>query len=223
MVRRTKEEALETRNRILDTAESVFREKGVSRTSLADIAEAAGLTRGAIYWHFRNKGDLFAAMFDRIALPMEEMVEQAAGDAVDDPLQKIKDIGVYVLRRTAEEPQCRRVFEILFHKCEFVEEMAEPLARQMECRTRGVALIEQAFRNAVRKGQLPQQVDAKRAANGLACYIDGLLYNWLIAPKSFSLARDAEDLIDQYLAGLTVLPAKRAAPRRSSSRVAAKV
>ena len=51
MVRRTKEEALETRNLLLDVAERVFNEKGVSRTSLAEIAEAAGLTRGAIYWH----------------------------------------------------------------------------------------------------------------------------------------------------------------------------
>ena len=58
MVRRTKEEAQETRNSILDAAERVFFEKGVSRTSLADIAQAAGVTRGAIYWHFAHKSDL---------------------------------------------------------------------------------------------------------------------------------------------------------------------
>src|ERR1700712_1304134 len=57
MVRRTKEEAAETRNSILDAAERVFFEKGVSRTTLADIALEAGVTRGAIYWHFANKGD----------------------------------------------------------------------------------------------------------------------------------------------------------------------
>src|ERR1700688_3142706 len=73
MVRRTKEEALETRNRILDTAEQVFVEKGVSNTSLAQLAEAAGVTRGAIYWHFKNKADLFDAMMSRVVLPMEEM------------------------------------------------------------------------------------------------------------------------------------------------------
>ena len=71
MVRRTKEEAQETRNRILDTAEQVFVKKGVSNTSLAQLAEAAGVTRGAIYWHFRNKADLFDAMMSRVVLPME--------------------------------------------------------------------------------------------------------------------------------------------------------
>ena len=75
MVRRTKEEALETRNLLLDVAERVFNEKGVSRTSLADIAEAAGLTRGAIYWHFKNKSDLFDAMMERVTLPLEQLVE----------------------------------------------------------------------------------------------------------------------------------------------------
>jgi len=55
MARCTKEKALETRERILDAAEDVFDDNGVSNTSLADIATAAGVTRGAIYWHFTNK------------------------------------------------------------------------------------------------------------------------------------------------------------------------
>jgi TetR/AcrR family acrAB operon transcriptional repressor len=85
MVRRTKEEAQETRNRILDTAEQVFVKKGVSNTSLAQLAEAAGVTRGAIYWHFRNKADLFDAMMSRVVLPMEEMAARA-GDTWKIPL-----------------------------------------------------------------------------------------------------------------------------------------
>src|SRR6266550_672718 len=84
MDRRTKDAALETRNRILDTAEKVFLKKGVSRTSLENIADAAKLTRGAIYWHFDNKTDLFDAMMERISLPMEEMVERDG--ELDDPL-----------------------------------------------------------------------------------------------------------------------------------------
>jgi TetR/AcrR family acrAB operon transcriptional repressor len=54
MARKTKEEAQETRNAILDAAELVFQEHGVSHTSLAEIAAAAGVTRGAVYWHFAN-------------------------------------------------------------------------------------------------------------------------------------------------------------------------
>ena len=71
MARRTKEEAQETRGRILDAAESVFHEKGVAHSSLAEIAQVAGVTRGAIYWHFKDKADLFEAMMDRVTLPLE--------------------------------------------------------------------------------------------------------------------------------------------------------
>ena len=49
MARKTKLEALETRERLLDAGEVVFRQRGVTRTSLAEIAAAAGVTRGAVY------------------------------------------------------------------------------------------------------------------------------------------------------------------------------
>lgn len=60
MARKTKQQALETRQHILDVALRLFSQQGVSATSLAEIANAAGVTRGAIYWHFKNKSDLFS-------------------------------------------------------------------------------------------------------------------------------------------------------------------
>src|ERR1700760_3083095 len=92
MVRRTKEEAQATRNRVLDAAERVFYEKGVSRTTLADIAQAAGVTRGAIYWHFANKGDLFNAMFDRSLLPLDELVATTLDGKEEDPLTRLREL-----------------------------------------------------------------------------------------------------------------------------------
>ena len=102
MVRKTKEEARETRNRILDAAEQVFYDKGVSRTSLADIAAQAGVTRGAIYWHFANKGDLFTAMFDRVLLPLDEL-SAAMGESTD-PLARLAEKLKWCLRAVAVDP-----------------------------------------------------------------------------------------------------------------------
>jgi TetR/AcrR family transcriptional regulator, acrAB operon repressor len=202
MARRTKEEAQETRNRILDTAEEVFRDQGVTSTSLADIADAAGVTRGAIYWHFRNKGDLFAAMLDRVALPMEEMIRQAADASTVDPLSSLRACCVHVLRHTAEDPRCRRVFEILTRKCEYVDEMHSLSQRILHCRADGLEMMERALRNALRKGQLSRHVNARRAALGLHAYVDGLIYDWLLDPGHFALGKEAEALVDQYLDGL---------------------
>src|SRR6476659_3155944 len=77
MARRTKEEAQETRARLLDAAEQVFHEKGVAHASLEDIAAAAEVTRGAVYWHFKDKAELFDAMMQRVVLPSEAMEESS--------------------------------------------------------------------------------------------------------------------------------------------------
>jgi TetR/AcrR family acrAB operon transcriptional repressor len=213
MARRTKEEAQETRNRILDTAEQVFRDHGVASTSLADIADAAGVTRGAIYWHFRNKGDLFAAMLDRVALPMEEMIRRAADASTADPLSSLRACCVHVLRQTARDLRCRRVFEILVRKCEYVEELDSLSQRILHCRAESLEMMGRALRNAVRRGQLPARINVRRAALGLHAYVDGLIYDWLLDPAGFALGREAEALVDQYLDGLS---AGSAAPLASA-------
>ena len=59
MARRTKEDAAATRQQILDSAERVFAAKGVAHSTMADIAADAGVSRGAVYWHFDSKNAVF--------------------------------------------------------------------------------------------------------------------------------------------------------------------
>ena len=103
MARRTKEEALATRDRILDTAELLFQQRGVSRTSLHDLATAAGVTRGAIYWHFQDKADVFNAMMSRVCLPLEESCGACEVALAEDPLATIRAGLVDMFRRTVDD------------------------------------------------------------------------------------------------------------------------
>jgi len=216
MVRRTKEEAQETRNRLLDTAELVFQEKGVSRTSLNEIAEAAGVTRGAIYWHFKNKADLFDAMMERVTLPVEEMTGRAGDNSINDPLGYVRACALNILNRVATDPQCQRVFEIVSHKCEYVDEMAPVHERHIEGRAQCLKRIEQGIRNAISKKQLPSGVDPRSVAVGLHALIDGLICNWVLDHDYFPLADQAEMLIDTFIAGLKATP-PRSTPSRSKT------
>ena len=202
MPRRTKEEAQATRTQLLDTAEVVFREKGVSRTSLADIANAAGVTRGAIYWHFENKADLFVAMCDRATLPLETLFGSVADPELPDPLAKLREGCLEVLRQAEQDQRCRRVFEILNFKCEFVDDLAPTMLRRKECRQGAKGIIERNLQLAIERGQIPPDTDVRRAAIGLFSYIDGLIVNWSMEPDSYSLAEQAGALIDIFLAGL---------------------
>lgn len=209
MARRTKEEALETRHRILDAAEAVFHARGVARPSLADIAEAAGVTRGAIYWHFKNKSDLFAAMCDRVHLPVEALCEPERIASQEDPLGGIRDIVALVFRETVVNPQWRRVFEIVFHKCEMVDDNGAILERQRQSHEQGLLKMREHLRLAVERGQLSADLDLDLAVNAFHAAIGGVLAHWLFAPSDFDLNADAERLADVFVDTLRFAPSLR--------------
>src|SRR5512135_61527 len=118
MVRKTKVQAAITREQLLDAAEQVFRDHGVTKTSLTEVAKAAGVTRGAVYWHFKDKADLFGAMCERATLPLDTMLAAAGGRIHDDPLGTIRMLAVEALTRLATDPRAQAVFEVIFHKAE---------------------------------------------------------------------------------------------------------
>lgn len=198
MARKTKEEAIETRNLLLDTAETVFALKGVARTSLADIAEAAGMTRGAIYWHFKNKLDLFNAMTDRIRLPMERMIDDDCVEPEDgDPMVRMHEICKVVLMETARNERRRRVLDILFHKCEYTEEMHSVLERQQEACADGKRRIMRDMERAIESGQLPRGLDTRRAAIALHALVVGMMADWLFLPD-YDLSVECDAVIDGF-------------------------
>ena len=202
MARKTKEEALETRDGILDAAEQLFQRKGVSRTSLADIAAAAGVTRGAIYWHFENKGDLFNAMVERVVAPLEARSLELEQEEMNDPIEFLRTLLLDGTKRIASDPHFHRVFEIVWHKCEYVDEMAEARDKHMEAGCRHVETMERAMVKAQERGQLPPKLLPKQAAIGLMALLDGLIVNWTMNPQMFPLDEYAPWVIDAYLDGL---------------------
>ncbi|WP_153112170.1 TetR family transcriptional regulator [Propionivibrio limicola] len=210
MARKTKEEALETRNAILDAAEIVFQEHGVSRTSLAEIAAAAGVTRGAIYWHFADKADLFDAMTQRVFGLMEEKLAELQADSHENPVDLLRKLSFHFLERVVNDPRYFRLLEISWHKCEYVGEMATIRDTHLECGNRYLAISEEAFRLAAERGFLPETLDARQAAVGLMVLVDGLVLNWTLDHTLFPLDSFGPAIIETYLAGLAVPAAKGA-------------
>lgn len=213
MVRRTKEEAQATRKLILDTAEVVFHERGVSRTSLQEIAQAAGLTRGAIYWHFKDKADLFNAMMERVTLPLEETAHRSGDDTLEDPIAYMRANFLQALRLTANDPQVRRVFGIAVHKVEYVGDLQAVRDRHVRIRDECLSHAQRGVTRAVRRGLLPKRIPARSAALGLHALVDGLIQNWLLDPDAFDLVKTGQQVLDAYLDGLGVRAGSRNAER----------
>lgn len=221
MARRTKDEAVETRNQILDAAERVFCARGVSRTSLADIAEAASVTRGAIYWHFKDKADLFCEMVARVTMPMEDAPCQINPALEANPLASVRTMLTGILQRTSGDVQARRVFHIVFHKCEYVDEMEPVWKRFSEMQAGCLSRLVQGLARAQELGQLPADMDARRTAMGLHAMVDGLISNWAIDPEYMPPECDAGLVIDVFLDSIQRVPSQpdlkpvmRRAPRK---------
>ena len=202
MARHTKQEALVTRARLLDAAELLFEQNGVARTSLHEIAAAAGVTRGAIYWHFKDKADLFNAMMSRVTLPLEEGVHRSDDPEIAEPLVYMRERFMDALRKTVNDPQTRRVFEIATHKVEYVGELTAVRDRHLAVRNECLAHVERGMKRAARRGLVGKRLPARSAALGMHALTDGLIQNWMLDPQAFDLLKVGKQLLDAYIATL---------------------
>ena len=202
MARRTYEEAMATRHRLLDAAELLFQAQGVSQTTLQQIAQQAGATRGAIYWHFKDKADLFNAMMERVILPLEAGPKAAIASGIDDPLAEIEEGMVHALTLMTTDPQVRRVFDVATHKVEYTHDMASVQQRHLDARNACVSDFEKALRLAARRARIKLPVPGAMAAQGLHALIGGLIQNWLLDPEAFDLVPTGRRTFRVYLAGL---------------------
>lgn len=195
MARKTKAEAAATREALLDAAEEIFFENGVARTSLEQIARHAGMTRGAVYWHFKNKADLFSALLERVRLPFEELAEEAARiNAHTSPLDTIHLACLVSLERL-EQPSYQRILSILVHRCEFFGDI-NPLEMQNELANQCYEDLLEHFRRADEQQLLREGLSGEVATRLLQSTLGGLFHNWLRDPQRYSITRDGKQIVD---------------------------
>jgi TetR/AcrR family transcriptional repressor of mexAB-oprM operon len=201
-MRRTKEQAEQTRCAILAAAEVLFLEQGVAHTSLEHIARQAGVTRGAVYWHFENKAHLFHEMLSQVRLPPEQMAERLRGCADRDPLLALRELCVEAIENLARSEQKRRIFTILLRRCEFTEELREAEQRHEAFINQFIALCEQQFAQPAVSARLQPGMSPRLAARALHAMIVGLFSDWLRDPTLFDPLVDAAAMVDACFRGL---------------------
>ena len=189
MARRTKEDAEKTRDAILDAAEVVFYAHGVARTSLEQIATEAKVTRGAVYWHFKDKLQLCEGMMQRVFLPQEDVLERLAARASDTPLDDLLTAYLDSLRLIATDERRARVVSILIFRCEYVEEMTAIMERRRACKDRMLQQSQKLFERAKKLGHLSPDWTPRQAATHLQALMGGLIVNGLEQRKNFDLKK----------------------------------
>jgi TetR/AcrR family acrAB operon transcriptional repressor len=225
MVRRTKEDSQETRRAIIAAAREVFYHNGVTRTTLEQIAAAAKVTRGAIYWHFAGKAELFYAMRDEVRLPLVDCSDVAfeSDRAALDPLERIEHFLEVVVDLVANDEATRRTFEIVTFKCEYVDEFARDLETACTMHTELQAKLATHYRDAQRRGLLRDGLVPARAASDTMIFLSGLIRIWLVDESGSLVKKNARRLIADHIEGKRSAERMPDKPASSASRRTAKL
>jgi AcrR family transcriptional regulator len=202
MARRTKAEAEATRETILDAAERVFLERGVARTSLEEIARTANVTRGAIYWHFKNKVDLFGAMIERVRLPLDSLIDELEEQGRQDPLTTLRSTIRLLLQSLAGNEQYRRVYTIFYHRFEQVDEFATSSEHTCAAVRSVHHSLCALFERAEARGQLRPGAQPPVAAMVVRLFLGGLYEDWLREPDRYDIELWGMRALDGILYGL---------------------
>lgn len=189
-MRRTKEDAEKTRVKVIEAALELFSKHGYSHTTLAMIASAAGFSRGPIYWHFKNKDELYSAVLHYSQEPLEQLVEQSMARQ-ETPLRAIEYLCQHWFSLLLENPWHRQSFEILLNKTELTAEMAGTVRRERKLTRLIVRSLTQLIDEGKRLGELPEQ-DSEQSATLLYTSLMGVTHTWLLNPKLFSLKKNAD-------------------------------
>jgi TetR/AcrR family acrAB operon transcriptional repressor len=199
-MRRTKAEAAETRCAVLTAAEKLFFEKGVANSTLDEIASAAGVTRGAVYWHFDSKSDLFLQLYNAAQLPRVNMSDAAGSGCEDtDPLLLVETIALDWFEMLANDVQRQRLLTILL-RTNFEGEFV-PVLRELETLDdEHIKNMERIFAKAEDKGQLSPPWNPAACSRAVKWQMKGICWEWLLFGRKFDLVALGGDNVRKLFA-----------------------
>jgi TetR/AcrR family transcriptional regulator, acrAB operon repressor len=199
-MRRTKQQSEQTRQRILAAARRAFARHGVTRTTLEHIAKIAGVTRGAIYWHFANKLALFQAMREQVSLPLVDRTDFVSLHD-PDPLRAVEDFLRGIVHGIETDLATRQTFQITVLKCEYVDEFEPELKRQLQRCRELLPKLTLAYARAKLAGVLRADLKPEIAALETCAFTTGLFRLWLIDTAGTMVRDRVGELITAHVNG----------------------
>jgi TetR/AcrR family transcriptional regulator, acrAB operon repressor len=200
-MRRTREEAEATRSQLRDAALEVFAERGYSAARLEEIAERAGVTRGALYHHYAGKSELYAAavgeLWQEITGPIFELLD---GDGF--PLERLERFVAAYIAAIDRDPRFRALLTVNLMKTEVLPELAAGLAAKERALGAWVEHLRDLFAEARRAGELAEGLRPADAARATVCFVNGVATTVTIAPGVVDPGRHARSLAAVLTRGL---------------------
>lgn len=203
-MRKTKEEAEVTREKLLDAGLKVFSRKGYATATLDDIAKEAGVTRGAVYWHFKGgKADLLVSILDDgLARVNNIMLKIITAD--EKPIKKLERLAVRMLEFLEEDEKYRALQEILIFKTGEDTELTLKLADKQLAQRETLKNISDMIDEAKAAGEVRKDVDTTTIALAYYGMINGIVLLWMVdrtvsEHPQFSIKERAEPITKLFI------------------------
>lgn len=181
MARRTKEDALKTRRRILASALSLFVKKGYDRTTFTDIAARLGMTKGAVYWHFDSKEKLLVTLLDEMLKKFRRQITAllpSGGDFESLTFQTVADMMVRNAAQVVGDANGTAFFLLVHEQIKWsdasMSSVREDLVRNP--RFGPWAAFRKAVENDIRAGRVRIDADPVQVATVCMSIWDGLVH-----------------------------------------------
>lgn len=209
-MRRTKEQAAETARQILDAAENLFLEKGYDNVSVEDIATAAGITRGAVHWHFKNKQGLLLALRDRVRTSFAQLADELTASGSGASLDKLGDHLADMFERLHADPRQQGLLRVMVRidmsLLEKDEETNSHFRREIQ------TSLTRIFKAIGKDAGLPPPWAPEMAASMLSATVHGLVVEWAFDRRPFNLVPEGQAFIRLVLARWRPHPKPRVSP-----------
>ena len=205
MARKTPAETQATRQALLHAGLTVFSQQGYAATRLEDVAQAAGVTRGAIYWHFKSKADLYAALVDDASTRLEQVIASARSGG-GSFVAITRRVMIRMLAYLEEEETYRAVQGLLLLKTGVAPDLHAGRQQQMNAIREKEEELAAVMRGGIAAGEFRADLDPVEGARAMLAYLNGVALHWLLLPDAFSIKASAPALVDIYLRGIAACP-----------------
>lgn len=199
-MRRTKEQAAETGRQILHAAESLFLEKGYDEVTLEEIATQAGVTRGAVHWHFKNKYGLLLVLRDTAQEPFLKLADELSAGDGRTSLEKLGDVVSDLFEGLENDPRQQGLIRVMMRLDITLSETED--AGNSTFHERMHAISVRIFQAVERDLGLRAPWTPEKAASMLNAMISGLVMEWAMKRSAFRLFPDGSLFVRTLLAGL---------------------
>ena len=203
IMRRTKEEAEQTRNKILSAAIKVMNKKGISSTRFEDIAKESKVTRGAVYHYFKSKNEILYAIHENNKKKLFHLFEKYFNETID-PVISLKN-GLKEIFAKFEEDKEFRAVEELFLKVEFTSLIKEDKALHSlfeEDKEETIAKMLELVKRGQVSGSIRKDIEVENLGHAIISFYLGFISLWFMQVRKFSIKEQSSDYIDILLHGI---------------------